>query len=84
MTNSGGPPPRGPQYGLPLVPVPPLTVPIPVGVGVRSDIYFKISPRFHIKKLGHIGCSAHLIHFGAPLGQNCPIEVKITLKCHLT
>ena len=41
------PPTEGRQIGLPLVSVPPLTVPVPVGVrvGVRNDIYFKISPR---------------------------------------
>ena len=37
------PPTEGRQIGLPLVPVPPLTV--PVRVRVRNDIYFKISPR---------------------------------------
>ena len=71
------PPTEGRQIGLPLVSVPPLTVPVPVGVGVRTDI----SQSF---KLGHIGCSDTLIAFGAPLGQNCPIGVKITLKRRLT
>ena len=45
--------PGGPQYGLPLVPVPPLTVPVPVGVGdgfgvsVRNDIISRFLQEFY-------------------------------------